>query len=175
MHTTNAGVSGARATFSTRVLLLLPIFFLWYWVISSVTLWWAYSISTLIRGGYYEKHQALELVVKMGLLVTVLTSFVWLFRIARDKSEVMMRRAWTAAWQTALILIVYAAAILLRLQFGGFASPLPNSAVLPVLGALNSHFFSEADSLVFLLTVTPIMACVSGLLYFLQCLNRLGS
>jgi hypothetical protein len=145
-----------------------------YWVISAVVLWWAYSISAEIRGGYYEKHQALELVVKMGLVITVLTSLVWLFRMVRDKSGVVMRRAWTAAWQTALILIVYAAAILARLEFGGFSSPLPDSAFLPVLGALNSHFFSEASSLIFLSMVTPIVACVSGLLYFLQCRNRVG-
>ena len=150
------------------MLLLLLIFFLLYWPISSAVLWWAYSIGASIQGGYYEKHQALGLVAKMGLLISVLTSFVWLFRLFRDKGSEVMRRGWTAAWQTALILILYTAVILAWPQFGDFSNPLPDRAFLPVLGTFNSHFFSEARPLSFLLRVTPIMACTSGLLYLLQ-------
>jgi hypothetical protein len=145
---------------------LLPVFFLLYWSASAGVLWWAYDISPLIRGGYYERHQALVLVTKMGLIVTVLTSFVWSFILIRKKSSNPQRAAWNAAWQTTLFLCGYAAVILARLQFGDFGTPLPDRAFLPIIGTVNSHFFSEAGGLSFLLSVAPIMGCVSGILYF---------
>lgn len=46
--------------------ILLPILFLLYWSVSATVLWWAYDISPLIRGGYYERHQASVLVTKMA-------------------------------------------------------------------------------------------------------------
>ena len=139
---------------------LLPVFFLMYWSVSALVLWWAYSISALIRGGFYEHHQALVLVTKMGLIITVLTSLAWLLIMRRR------RTVWTAIWQTALVLIGYTALILARLQFS--ATPADDSAFLPLLGSINSHFFSEVGWLVFLLYVAPVMGGVSGVLYFLH-------
>jgi hypothetical protein len=151
---------------------LLPIFFLSYWATSLAVLWWAYDISPLIRGGYYDRYQALRIVTKMGLVITVLTGFVWLFRMRRDIRPPILRGAWAAAWQTGLILIGYSALILARLQFGKFSTPLADKAFLPILGSVNSHFFSEAGSLAFIFMVTPTMGCVSGILYFLQSRTR---
>jgi hypothetical protein len=108
-------------------------------------LWWAYDISPLIRGGYYDRHQALRIVTKMGLVITVLTGFVWLFRMRRDIRPPILRGAWTAAWQTGLILIGYSALILARLQFGKFSTPLPDKAFLPILGALTAISFRKLD------------------------------
>ena len=143
---------------------LLPILFLSYWSTSAGVLWWAYDISPLIRGGYYERHQALVLVTKMGLIVTVLTSFVWSFILIRKKSSNPQRAAWTAAWQTALVMAGYTAFVVGWRQFGG--TPASDNAFVPILGSINSHFFSEVGGLSFLLNVAPIMGCVSGILYF---------
>jgi hypothetical protein len=147
--------------------ILLPIFFFLYWGVSACVLWWAYDISPLIRGGYYERHQALVLVTKMGFIVTVLTSVVWSFIMLRKKSSNARQAGWTAAWQTALVMAGYTAFVVGWRQFTG--TPASDSAFVPILGSVNSHFFSEAGGLSFLLNVAPIMGCVSGILYFLRC------
>jgi hypothetical protein len=161
----NTSKNSARLSGVAAVLLLM--FFLLYWGMSAVVLWWSYDLSPLIRGGYYEHHQASLLVTKMGLIVTVLTSVVWLFMRRRKTSRRSWRGAWTAAWQTTLVLAGYTALILARLQFS--RTPASDSAFLPILGSINSHFFSEVGWMSFLINVVPIMGCVSGTLYFLHC------
>ncbi len=153
--------------------LLLPTFILVYWSISCAALWWAYNITALIRGGYYERGQALNLVWKMALIITALTGLVWLLRLVWDRRALVARRSWTAAWQTALILCLYAAIILANIQFGNYSSPLPDRAFLPFVGHVNSYFFSEAGSLNFIFAVVPVNASVSGLLYLAQYRVRL--
>jgi hypothetical protein len=135
---------------------LLPIFFLFYWVVSALVLWRAYSISPSIRGGYYEHHQALVLVTKMGLIITVLTSFAWLLLIRKRQ------KVWTAIWRTAVVLVGYAAIVLARWTFSS------SNAFVGILGSVNGHFFSEFDWLGFVLYVTPVMSGVSGVLYFVH-------
>jgi len=134
---------------------LLPIFFLLYWILSAVVLWWAYSISPSIRGGYYEHHQALVLVAKMGLIVTVLTSLAWLLLLRKRQ------KVWTAIWQTAVVLVGYTALVLARWTLSSSNTFVPDWGV-------NSDFFSELNWLGFLLYVTPVMSGVSGVLYFFQ-------
>src|SRR5579872_314027 len=68
-----------RLQWNIRSVLLLVSLFGMYWCISAFVLWWAYSISAQIRGGYYEYSQALSLVEKMGLITTLVTSIAWLF------------------------------------------------------------------------------------------------
>jgi hypothetical protein len=151
---------------------LLPIFFLLYWSTSAGVLWWAYDISPLIRGGYYERHQALMLVTKMGLIVTVLTSCVWSFILIRKRSSNTQRAAWTAAWQTSLLMAAYTALVVGWREFSG--TPATDNAFVPILGGINSHFFSEVGGLSFLLEVVPIMGCVSGILYLAAARLGLG-
>lgn len=147
--------------------ILLPSFFLFYWGICAGVLWWAYDISPLIHGGYYERHQALLLVAKMALVVTILTSVVWVFILRRRRNGNAGIAAWTAIWQTALVMAAYAVFVLGWRQFSG--TPASDNAFVPVLGHINSHFFSEAGGLIFLLDVTPVMGCISGTLYFIGC------
>lgn len=79
--------------------------------------WWSYDVSPPTRGGYYERHQALALVAKMGFVITALTSFVWVVMRRRNVSSPPWRRIWRVARRTLLILVVHASVILLRLQF----------------------------------------------------------
>lgn len=149
------------------VRLSLATFFLLYWGICAGVLWWAYDISPLIQGGYYQPHQALALVTKMALVVTVLTGIVWWFIIRRRKTDNAGRAAWTAAWQTAVVMAGYAVFVVGWRQLSG--TPASDSAFVPILGHINSHFFSEVGGLTFLLDVTPVMGCISGILYFIGC------
>jgi hypothetical protein len=146
-------------------LLLLLFFFLLYWGISAAVLWWSYDIPALIHDRYYEERQVLVLVTKMGLIITVLTSVVWLFMLRRDVSTRPWRMAWNAFCGTVLVLVGYTALILGRLQFS--STPAPDSAFLPILGTINSHFFSEAQWMIFVLNA-PIMGFISGILYFVN-------
>ena len=130
-----------------------------YWYICGLVLWWSYDITPLIRGGYYQREQALGLVARMGLIVTAVTSIAWLLVRPRKSTRPPWRMAWTAAWLTFLVLFIYAAGVV--------ALPV-DKAVLPVLGDVNSRFFSEVGPIVFLLYVIPTMTCVSGLLYYVQ-------
>ena len=67
-----------------------------------------------------------------------------------------------------MLLLIYAGAVLGWAALAGGDVPLADSAFLPVLGHVNSHFFSEAGSLTFLTFVIPPMGCVSGILYYLN-------
>jgi hypothetical protein len=149
----------ARVEHSGRMAhFLLPFLFPLYWTISALVLWWAYSIGASIRGGYYEPHQALVLVTKMGLIITTLTTLAWLLLLRRR------RKVWTAIWQSAAVLMGYAALVLARWHFSSI--PAEDSAFLPIVGNVNSYFFSEFQWLGFMFYVTPVMAAVSGVLYF---------
>ena len=154
-----------RATF------VLVAFLLLYWVLSGGLLWWSYDITPLIRGGYYQVNRALSLVAQMGLILTVLTTIVWLLVRRRERrSRPAWRLIWKVAWRTWVFVLAYGGAVLGRLQFGRDKVPLDDSAFLPVLGHVNSHFFSETGWLIFFLYVMPVMGCVSGVLYYLQTL-----
>ncbi len=148
-----------------RSSLILVAFLVVYWILAGVLLWWSYDITPNIRGGYYQVNQAIWLVAEMGLIVTFLTTLAWLL-VRRHKARGPgWRVVWKVAWRTWVSLFVYAGAILARLQFGRDNVPLDDSAFLPVLGHVNSHFFSEFNWLIFLLYFVPVMGCVSGVLY----------
>ena len=138
-----------------------------YWCITGMVLWWSYGITQLVRGGYYQRNQALSLITKMALIITVLTAMMWLLEQRRNVIGSRWQSGWRVACGTFLLLLGYAAAILMRLQFGHYTVPLDDSAFLPILGHVNSHFFSEAGWLIFLSHV-PIMASASGILYALR-------
>jgi hypothetical protein len=145
-----------------------------YWRVTGIVLWWSYDITPLIRGGYYHRGQALSLVAKMALIITALTAAMWLLERRRDVNRSSWQLALRVACGTFFFLLGYAATILTRLRFGHYSVPLDDSAVLPVLGHVNSHFFSEVGWLTFLLDV-PVFASASGIPYVLQRRMPLGS
>jgi hypothetical protein len=129
-----------------RTSLVFVAFLLLCWILSGVLLWWSYSITPLIRGGYYQLNRAVWLVAEMGLIVTILTTMVWLLLRRREtSSRTAWRSMWRAAWRTWVVLLIYGGVVLARVDFGHYDVPLPDSAFLPVLGHVNSHFFRSMD------------------------------
>jgi hypothetical protein len=140
-----------------------------YWCIAGIVLWWSYDISPLILGGHYQRRQALAIVAKMALIVTVLTSLVWLFVMMRKVSGSRWRIAWNIGWKTAVFLLAYAIVVVTQRQLWNPSQGINDNAMfLPLIGNVNGRFFSEAGTLLFILEIVPIMACVSGLLCALQ-------
>jgi hypothetical protein len=95
---------------------LLVILLGLYWSIAGMVLWWSYDIGPLIRGGYYQRGQAIAIVAKMALIVTVLTSFVWLLVIWRKVRGSRWRVGWNVGWKTTLFLLAYAIIVVTRRQ-----------------------------------------------------------
>jgi hypothetical protein len=145
------------------------LFLLVYWFVSGLWFWNSYSIAPLIRGGFYRFNQAVSLVAAMTLITTVLTGVAWFWERQRhqNSSRPTWRSIWAVTWRTWVCLLLYAGLVLLRMQFGGDV-PLKDSAFLPVVGHINSYFFSEAGWLVFLTYIVPVIGCASGVLYYLQ-------
>jgi hypothetical protein len=147
--------------------IVLLLFICANWAICCLVIWWRYNINSLIRGGFYQRSQALVVVGKMSVIVTILTAGVWLFVRRRHRSDSQWRLVWNVAWKTAIVLILYVFIVLVRRQLWT-----PNqgsdSAFLPLVGHVNGEFLSEFLWLIFLLEVVPIMAFVSGLLYSAQ-------
>jgi hypothetical protein len=138
-----------------------------YWAITAAVLWWSYDFGPFIRGGHYEFDQALRLVCKMAAVVSILTFIAWLL-VKPHRFKSPLAAGMGAGWRTALLLAFYAFVILANIQFGNYQVPLPDSAFLPVIGHLNSYFFSEVGWLVFMTMVIPIMTVLSAALYVLQ-------
>jgi hypothetical protein len=139
-----------------------------HWGVSSVVLWWAYDFSALVNGGAYYQRQALGLVAQMGLIITGMTTVIWLIAARQQGTRPDWQRGWRVAWQTAIFLATYALAILIRRQLWK-----PNQGIndwAMFFGYLNGRFFSEAGGLSFLTIVVPIMGTVSGILYTLRIL-----
>ncbi len=144
-----------------------------YWCLSGMVLWWSYDVTALIRGGYYREGQAVRLIGAMALIISLLTALAW-WLVPRQNPEIpTWRLIWRTVWRTGLLLLVYGAAVLACRQFSPSNKPMNDSAFLPILGSINSHFFSEVGWLSYMLNVTPIMACFSGILYYFQ--NRLSA
>jgi hypothetical protein len=146
---------------------VLLIFICANWAICCLVIWWRYQINLLIRRGSYQRNEALSVVGKMSLIVTILTAGVWLFVRYRNRSGSQWRLVWSVVWKTAIVLILYVFIVLVRRQFWT-PSQGDDSAFLPLVGHINGEFLSEFLWVIFLLEVVPIMAFVSGLLYFAQ-------
>jgi len=128
-------------------------------------LWWAYSVSMSIKGGYYQPDQARSLVAEMASIVTALTAIVWLMLTIRRRLTSGWRRVCIAIFWTATALVGYTALVVIRRSFWTPAQS-PESAFLPILGHVNGKFFSESRWLSFLIDIVPTMSITSGCLYF---------
>jgi hypothetical protein len=147
---------------------LLLVFLSLYWCCCATVLWWAYDINSQISGGYYQRNQALVLVAKMALIVTVLTAVVWLLVRPHKVIRPWWRLAWNIGWKTAIVQVLYVFIVLARRQLWAPSQGIDDNVMfLPIVGLVNAQFLSEFGWLSFLLDVVPIMACVSGILYWL--------
>jgi hypothetical protein len=160
---------GPSATVTSWGLISLLILAGTYWLLSSTVLWLAYDIGAQIRGGYYNQSQALALVAKMSLIVTVLTSAIWLSTNPRKLKVVGWRVGLGVAWKTWVLLMVYVLVVLMRRQLWSPSQGNNDGAMfLPIVGHTNAQFLSEFRWLSFLIQVIPILGFISGGLYLLR-------
>jgi predicted neutral ceramidase superfamily lipid hydrolase len=139
------------------------------WGLCALVIWWAYDMQAFIRGGFYRYPDALSLVVKMGLIVTVLVGIVWLAPRRRTDPPQASQLVWNVAWKTVLILIAYGLIVVIRRQLWTPSQGISDSAMfLPFIGHVNGQFFSEFRWLSYLFVVVPIVGCLSGTLYYFR-------
>lgn len=130
-----------------------------YWCASCLVLWWV----------YHMWNRAPSLIAKMGLIITILTSTIWVAGRHGHRVSSRWRIDLTVAWRTAAVLAAYAVLVIIRLEVGPHTfTDSEFSGFLPVVGHVNSYFFMEAESLSFLFGVAPMLGCISGWLYFGQ-------
>lgn len=140
-----------------------------YWTLSSVVLWFSYDMKTQILGGYYGQGQALALVAKMALIITILTYVMWLLVDWRRAKRRGWRVGWSAAWKTWGVLTAYVAVVLVRRQLWTPGQGMSDGAqFLPVVGYTNAQFLAEFRWLSFVIQVIPIVGLISGSLYLLR-------
>ena len=152
-----------------RAALLLLAFLALYWLLNGLVLWWAYSINVQIHGGYYDRNRALALVAKMALIVTVLTSVIWVLAKRRKVTDLRWQLGWDVTWKTWIAQVVYVAIVVVRRQLWTPSQGLSDSAMfLPIVGCTNAKFLSEFRWLSFIIHVVPIMGLISGALYYAQ-------
>jgi len=151
-------------------LVVIPVILLIIgWLLSMGVLWWVYDITPLIQGGFYTHDRALRLVASMGVILISLTAVVWLFAANRNGNESPRKRAWAVCWKTALVLTGYAIIVVVRRMQWRPSQGLNDDAMfLPFIGRINAPFFSEVGWVAFILEVIPLIACISGLLYWLH-------
>ena len=138
------------------------------WCLSALVLWWSYDMAAQIRGGVYSHNHALALVLKMGLLTTILTGVVWFFAGRFRKITKWKLMVWSAMWRTALLEAGYALLAVARRQLWRPSQGLGDSNMFfPIVGHLNAQFFAEWKWLSFLLLVVHAMGVISGILYYL--------
>jgi len=140
-----------------------------YWFLSAVVLWWAYDTNALIRGGFYQRNEAIVFVSKLALIIAVLALPIWMVRDRRLTRDSAWRPGWRVAWRTALVLVGYAALVVGRRQLWASDQGVSDYVMfLPIIGHVNGRFFSEFLWLVFVFQVIPITALASGALYYLD-------
>jgi hypothetical protein len=135
------------------------------WICSAFVLWWAYDFGPLCKGGAFERTTAIRWVEEFGALIALALVGVWAIqwkRLTRSK----IRTAWAICWQSAALLSVYAALIILRRETWSLSKGANDWAMF--FGSLNARFFSEVGPLIFVLMVVPILSVLSALLFSLQ-------
>jgi len=144
-----------------------------HWLFACGALWWFYDIGPLIRDGVFNLGEATSRVIKMGLIVTILTTAAWLWMIRVEQKEKLLRLWWSATWRTLLLLFLYFLAVMFRREMWTQSQGINEDAMfLPIVGHINGFFFSEFRWLGFLIQVIPLMGILSGILFCSQV--RLG-
>jgi hypothetical protein len=140
-----------------------------YWCSASAMLWWTYDFSAVVKGGFYRRDQALSLVFRMALVLTVLTCAAWVVEIWHSKPTSRWKMALDVGWKTSSVLFVYLLIVVVRRQLWSPSQGFSASAqFLPVVGRVNGAFLAEAGPLSFLIQVIPGMGIISGILFYFQ-------
>jgi hypothetical protein len=147
----------------------VSLFLIVNWCISAVVLWWAYAISSVIRGGAYGRNDALRYVLEMGLIMTVLTAIAWVAAKKHQRGWKPDSLFWDVVWKTAAVQTAYMLVVVVRRELWTPKQGMSDGSMfLPIVGNVNAEFFSEFGWISFLLQVVPIAALVSAVLYHLQ-------
>jgi hypothetical protein len=132
---------------------------------SSICVWWAYSMSKQVGGGVLPLPEAIRLVVEMSLLTTTLAAIVWAAHPRIHRQGTWIGLAIKTTLETALILILYTAAVLFwRNEWTPGKGMSESAAFMPVIGHINAEFFSDFLWLEYLLVVVPLVSFLSGVL-----------
>lgn len=137
-----------------------------YWIAGCVLLWVAYGMSIQVDNANRTKLLALELVMGMSLIISVLTVGAWLFylRISKESKTLWMRNA-KVFLCTAVILTAYLTIVLVRRNLWTQKQGMSVYAqFLPVVGRINAEFFSEFNWLTYLTEIIPVMSLFSAVL-----------
>lgn len=141
-----------------------------YWCLAIAVLWWAYDMSSLVRGGFYTRTEALLFVTKMGLIVSVLAGLIWFLQGRTRYAPLgLWRRGWAVFWRTVLIHLAYASLVIIRRQLWEPGQGMDDYATfLPLVGHVNGQFFSELKWLSFVVVVVPIIGWISAMLFLFR-------
>jgi len=134
-----------------------------YGVGSYGVFWFFYDLRPLILGGYVTWRLAAERVAEMAMVVLILTVIAWAWSGRAKGKPTLLRRWWSAAWRTALILFLYAAVVLVRRETWTAAQNTNDQSMF--FGQVNAFFLAEFRWLSFLLQVLPCLAVLSGMLF----------
>ena len=137
-----------------------------FWIAGCALLWVTYHIDLQVDYGNRTRPEALELTMKMSLIMSVLTGCVWAWRVRSMRSA---HSAWvrimSVALSTAVVLFLYVLIVLIRRNLWTAAQGISvYSQFLPILGRVNAEFLSEFKWVIFVAQVLPIMSILSALL-----------
>jgi hypothetical protein len=136
-----------------------------FWPCAGFCIWWAYSMRAQVHGGNHTFLQAVGLTIEMSFLTTVLTSIVWIASPRIHRQATWIGPAVKTAFETALVLILYTAAVLLwRDNWTPKKGMSDAAAFMPIVGHVNAEFFSEFGGLEYLVAVAPWVSVLSGVL-----------
>ena len=148
---------GDVSTVAAKAIILLPL--------SSLFIWWAYSMRLNVAGRAYSFHQAVILTVAMSAITTGLTAIVWIVSLFFHKRRPWLRLALKTTSETAVILILFVVVVSAWRQSWTPAKGLSDEAAfMPVVGHVNAAFFSDYLWLEYLVVVIPLVSITSGLL-----------
>jgi len=131
-------------------------------VCSFAIIWYGYSTSSLIRGGYYTVHAAIYWTAQMAAVTTILVSTAIALSVIVFRRPTRIGGLLADLCSVGLFLTGYTA---LNVLWRNSWNPATNRpAFLPLWNNVNSHFFNEWNWLSYLVFVTPFIALISALL-----------
>jgi hypothetical protein len=137
-----------------------------YWLLGCALQWVFYGMAMQVQNTNRTRLLALELVMGMSFVISVLTAGAWLIcsRTSKETRTLWMRLA-KAFSCTAVVLVAYSALVLMRRNLWTQAQGMSvYDQFLPVVGRINAEFFGEFNWLTFLTEVIPVMSLSSAVL-----------
>ena len=137
-----------------------------FWLAGCALLWVTYGFDLQIDYGNLGRPDALAFTMKMSLIMSVLTGFVWAWRTRVMRNS---HKAWAQITRTSLstaaVLFLYVLIVLIRRNLWTAARGVSDYAqFLPIVGRVNSEFLSEFKWVIFVAEVLPIMSILSAIL-----------